>query len=97
MPIYAIDGKAPDFADRAGNWIAPDAVVIGNVRIGRNVGIWFGTVIRGDNELISATDDELRRFPTWVSSRNLDNQASDASVDAVTGSAPPSTELVGSP
>ncbi len=30
-----------------------------------------------------ATDDELRRFPTWVSSRNLDNQASDASVDAL--------------
>lgn len=30
-----------------------------------------------------STDDDLRRFPTWVSSRNLDNQASDASVDAL--------------
>ena len=30
-----------------------------------------------------ATDDELRRFPTWISSRNLENQASDESVDAL--------------
>ena len=57
MPIYALEGTAPSFVDRASNWIAPDAVVIGNVRIGCNVGIWFGTVIRGDNELISIGDD----------------------------------------
>ncbi len=30
-----------------------------------------------------ATDDELRRFPTWISSRNLDNEASDESVEAL--------------
>jgi oligoendopeptidase F len=30
-----------------------------------------------------ATDDRLRAYPTWVSSRNLGNQASDASVDAL--------------
>ncbi len=53
MPIYAIDGTAPDFADRATNWIAPDATVIGNVAVGRDVSIWFGVVIRGDNERIA--------------------------------------------
>ena len=37
MPIYAIDGTAPVFADRASNWIAPDATLIGNIRIGRDV------------------------------------------------------------
>ena len=53
MPIYSIDGVQPEFEDHASNFIAPDAVVIGNVRIGRDVSIWFGAAIRGDNEAIS--------------------------------------------
>lgn len=57
MPIYSIDGKAPDFADRSSTFVAPDAVVIGNVGVGRNVGIWFGVAIRGDNERIEIGDD----------------------------------------
>ncbi len=57
MPIYALDGKAPRFSDRDTNWIAPDATVIGSVEIGRNVGIWFGVVLRGDNEPIVIGDD----------------------------------------
>ena len=57
MPLYEIDGKSPQFDDRDSNWIAPDAVVIGDVQIGRDVGIWFGTVIRGDNEPIAIGED----------------------------------------
>jgi carbonic anhydrase/acetyltransferase-like protein (isoleucine patch superfamily) len=52
MPIYSLDGIAPQFDDLASNWIAPDAVLIGRVHLGRNAGIWFGAVIRGDNEPI---------------------------------------------
>lgn len=52
MPLYAIDGKAPGFEDADSNWIAPDATLIGDVRVGRNAGFWFGVVIRGDNEPI---------------------------------------------
>lgn len=52
MPLYALDGVAPEFEARESNWIAPDVTVIGKVHIGRNVGIWFGTVIRGDNDPI---------------------------------------------
>ncbi|RWM70650.1 MAG: gamma carbonic anhydrase family protein [Mesorhizobium sp.] len=52
MPLYAIDGKAPGFEDAGSNWIAPDATLIGDVRVGRNAGFWFGVVIRGDNEPI---------------------------------------------
>ena len=52
MPLYAIDGTEPSFADADSNWIAPDATLIGDVRVGRNAGFWFGTVIRGDNEPI---------------------------------------------
>ncbi|PWJ87085.1 carbonic anhydrase/acetyltransferase-like protein (isoleucine patch superfamily) [Mesorhizobium loti] len=52
MPLYAIDGTEPSFADAESNWIAPDATLIGDIRVGRNAGFWFGTVIRGDNEPI---------------------------------------------
>ena len=52
MPLFAIDGTAPEFEDQSSNWIAPDASVIGRVRIGRDAGIWFGAVVRGDNEPI---------------------------------------------
>lgn len=52
MPIYSIDGKEPEFADRASNWIAPDATLIGNIRLSRDASIWFGVVMRGDNEPI---------------------------------------------
>jgi carbonic anhydrase/acetyltransferase-like protein (isoleucine patch superfamily) len=57
MPIYAIDGLEPRFEDRDSNWVAPDATLIGNITLGRNVGIWFGTVVRGDNEKISIGED----------------------------------------
>jgi carbonic anhydrase/acetyltransferase-like protein (isoleucine patch superfamily) len=52
MPIYSLDGNAPLLPDPDQFWIAPDAHVIGRVRLGRDVGIWFGAVLRGDNEPI---------------------------------------------
>lgn len=57
MPIYALDGDRPEFADEESGWVAPDATLIGRLRIGRNVGIWFGAVLRGDNEPIVIGDD----------------------------------------
>ena len=57
MPLYELDGQRPTFDDQDSNWIAPDASVIGNVHLGKNAGIWFGVVIRGDNEQISIGAD----------------------------------------
>ncbi len=34
-------------------WIAPNAVVIGDVRMGKNVSIWWSSVVRGDTETIT--------------------------------------------
>ena len=34
-------------------WIAPDAVLIGKVRLMKNASVWFGAVLRGDNEWIT--------------------------------------------
>ena len=34
-------------------WVAPNAVVIGDVRLGKNASIWWNCVVRGDSETIT--------------------------------------------
>jgi carbonic anhydrase/acetyltransferase-like protein (isoleucine patch superfamily) len=53
MPIYALEGVAPEFPADGQYWVAPTAVVIGRVQLMKNASIWFGAVLRGDNDLIS--------------------------------------------
>ncbi len=50
MPIYELDGKSPELPEPGRFWVAPDAHVIGRVRLGADVGVWFGAVLRGDGE-----------------------------------------------
>ena len=50
MPIYSLDGFRPDIADNA--YVAPSAQIIGNVKMADHSSVWFGAVIRGDNDLI---------------------------------------------
>jgi carbonic anhydrase/acetyltransferase-like protein (isoleucine patch superfamily) len=52
MPIYALDGVAPEFPEDGSYWVAPTAVLIGKVRLKRNASVWFGAVLRGDNDWI---------------------------------------------
>jgi carbonic anhydrase/acetyltransferase-like protein (isoleucine patch superfamily) len=42
---------------RGGAMIADNAVVVGDVRLGRDVGIWFGVTIRGDDSWIAIGDE----------------------------------------
>ncbi len=56
MPIYELDGIKPQIS-QGFNWIAPTAVLIGDIHVGESVGIWFGSVLRGDNEPITIHDD----------------------------------------
>src|SRR5215213_3631535 len=52
VPIYSLDDVSPVLPEAGRFWIAPDAHVIGRVRLGLDVSLWFGCVLRGDNELI---------------------------------------------
>jgi carbonic anhydrase/acetyltransferase-like protein (isoleucine patch superfamily) len=52
VPIYSLDDISPDLPAAGRFWIAPDAHVIGRVRLGLDVSLWFGCVLRGDNELV---------------------------------------------
>ena len=50
MAVYELDGVAPKLADDV--YIAPNAQVMGNVEMLAGSSVWFGAVLRGDNDLI---------------------------------------------
>ncbi|GKS75816.1 gamma carbonic anhydrase family protein [Acidovorax sp. SUPP950] len=51
MALYELDGISPRTAPSA--WVADSAEVIGHVVLGESSSIWFGAVLRGDNEPIT--------------------------------------------
>lgn len=53
MPVYAIGERKPMLPGEGDYWIAPNAEVMGNVKLEKNASVWFGAVLRGDNELIT--------------------------------------------
>ena len=57
MSIHELDGVAPELPADGECWIAPSATVVGKVTVGEGVGIWFGAVLRGDNERITIGRD----------------------------------------
>jgi carbonic anhydrase/acetyltransferase-like protein (isoleucine patch superfamily) len=56
MPLYAVEGTSPELAPDFG-WIAPDAVLVGRVRLKRHASIWWGAVLRGDNDWIEVGEN----------------------------------------
>lgn len=50
MAVYSLDDVKPDLASDV--WVAETATVAGNVLMEEGTSVWFGTVIRGDNEKI---------------------------------------------
>ncbi|QIL69757.1 gamma carbonic anhydrase family protein [Diaphorobacter sp. HDW4B] len=51
MAVYELDGVAPIVPDSA--WIADSAQVLGDVVLGEDASVWFGTVVRGDTDKIT--------------------------------------------
>jgi len=52
--MYKLGDKQPTLSSNY--YVAPGASVIGDVRIGEDVSIWFNAVVRGDNDLIQLGD-----------------------------------------
>jgi carbonic anhydrase/acetyltransferase-like protein (isoleucine patch superfamily) len=52
MPIFELAGVQPEFPADGKYWIAETAVVIGRVRLKSEASVWWGAVLRGDNEWI---------------------------------------------
>ncbi len=53
MTAYRLGDTSPQLPGAGEFWIAPNAVVVGNVKLLKNASVWFGATIRGDNELIT--------------------------------------------
>ncbi|MCI5077024.1 gamma carbonic anhydrase family protein [Oricola sp.] len=53
MTLYTLDGTTPEQAGIGAAFVAEDARVIGNVELGEDSSVWFGCVLRGDNERIT--------------------------------------------
>ena len=51
--MYSLDGRRPALPPVGKCWIAPNACLIGDVRLAEDVGVWFGAILRGDNEPIA--------------------------------------------
>lgn len=50
--LYALGDYSPSLPTDGDVWIAPDARVIGQVTLGAGASVWWGSVLRGDNEPI---------------------------------------------
>jgi carbonic anhydrase/acetyltransferase-like protein (isoleucine patch superfamily) len=57
MPVFTLGARSPKVPAKGTFWIAPTASVIGDVDIAPGVSVWFGSVLRGDNEPISIAED----------------------------------------
>ncbi len=51
MAIYELDGVQPTLGK--GAWVADSADVMGNITLADNASVWFGAVLRGDNEPVT--------------------------------------------
>ena len=51
--LFRLGDDAPDLPGPGRFWIAPNATVLGKVRLAEDASVWFGAVLRGDNELIT--------------------------------------------
>jgi carbonic anhydrase/acetyltransferase-like protein (isoleucine patch superfamily) len=52
MNIYQLGDKKPQLPPPGQYWIAPSAIVLGDVILKKNASVWFGAVLRGDNDPI---------------------------------------------
>jgi len=55
MPIYLLGNRRPQLDPQS--WVAPNAIVIGDVRLAKNASIWWNATVRGDNDPISIGED----------------------------------------
>lgn len=57
MTAYRLGDREPTLPADDQYWIAPNAIVAGNVILKKNASVWFGAVLRGDNEPITVGEN----------------------------------------
>jgi len=57
MSVYSLGDKQPQLPSEGEYWIAPTATVVGDVILKPGASVWFGAVVRGDNDPITIGRD----------------------------------------
>jgi len=57
MPLYSLDGVSPEVPADGDYWVAPNATVIGKVRLLKGANVWFGAVLRGDTDWLTVGEN----------------------------------------
>lgn len=57
MTVYALGDKTPQLPPQGEYWIAPNAVVLGDVILEAGASVWFGSVLRGDTETLTVGEN----------------------------------------
>jgi carbonic anhydrase/acetyltransferase-like protein (isoleucine patch superfamily) len=55
--VYRLGDTGPKLPPEGEYWIAPNAVVLGNVILKKNASVWFGAILRGDNDPITVGEN----------------------------------------
>ena len=57
MNVHALGDKSPRLPGAGEYWVAPNATLVGDVILKPGASVWFGAVLRGDNEPITVGED----------------------------------------
>ena len=63
MPLYSLGGREGTLLASGRYYIAPNAIVVGNVFLEEDTSIWFGVVLRGGDRCRQGCP-ENRRYPS---------------------------------
>jgi len=57
MTVYSLGDKKPQLPPEGEYWVAPNAVVLGDVILHRGASIWFNAVLRGDSDTLTVGEN----------------------------------------
>jgi len=57
MNVYELGDKKPQLPPEGEYWVAPNATLVGDVILKPGASVWFGAVLRGDNDPITIGRD----------------------------------------
>lgn len=57
MTLYTLEERTVEVPEDGEYWVAPNATVLGRVKLERDASVWFNAVLRGDNELITIGEE----------------------------------------
>jgi carbonic anhydrase/acetyltransferase-like protein (isoleucine patch superfamily) len=61
MGLFKLGETSPALPAAGAAWVAPTAVLIGDVRLAPGASVWFGSILRGDNEpMIIGADSNIQ-------------------------------------